>query len=435
MGEDIALLKLEEPFDLDASDGCLAAVCLPKPSYPVRGNVVVSGWGTTREGGSLSTELLAVSVPVTNDVYCAIQYVQIGTLTTAYDKKTMFCAGEPFGGKDSCQGDSGGPAIQYQNGTAILVGIVSFGQGCARLTHAGVYTRVSNYVDWIEQQSMEYRVESPGQMKYLGMLFGLLIIAHSATADSCGESRHFMARIVGGRDALPGEFPWQVSLVWRGQQFCGGSLLSATEVITAAHCVTNYTLKDLDVVGGANHPAISELEDKYVQKRKVAKGFRHELFFGRYGHQKYDIGLLKLSQPFNFQKSSGRIGSICLPPKNYNVSGLVSITGFGYETEDGNMLAPVMQVATTSVLPNSTCEEAYGQRFHAESMICAADFDKGQDACKGDSGGPAIQTHRGRVVLAGIVSWGEGCGRQGRPGVYTRVSQYLDWIAAHRRLN
>ncbi|KAL1423035.1 hypothetical protein MTO96_021425 [Rhipicephalus appendiculatus] len=98
------------------------------------------------------------------------------------------------------------------------------------------------------------------------------------------------------------------------------------------------------------------------------------------------------------------------------------------------MLAPVLQVATMAVLPNSTCDKAYGGRFHPETMFCAADFVNRQDSCKGDSGGPAMQMHEGRVVLAGIVSWGEGCGRKGLPGVYTRVSQYLDWIESHRRL-
>ncbi|XP_075748473.1 trypsin-1-like [Rhipicephalus microplus] len=153
MRDDIAILRLQEPFDFEGSDGCVSTVCLPEPNRKMRDAIVVSGWGTTREGGRISTELLAVSVRVSDDMYCAVQYLQPSSLTTAYDKETMFCAGELFGGKDSCQGDSGGPAIQYRNGTALLVGIVSFGRGCARLTHAGVYTRVSNYIDWIQEHA------------------------------------------------------------------------------------------------------------------------------------------------------------------------------------------------------------------------------------------------------------------------------------------
>ncbi|XP_075550113.1 trypsin-1-like [Dermacentor variabilis] len=150
MRDDIALLRLEEPFDFDGSGGCVTAVCLPDAGRKIRDAVVVSGWGTTREGGRISTELLAVAVRVTNDAYCALQYVQPGTLSSAYDKETMFCAGELLGGKDSCQGDSGGPAMQMHSGRVVLAGIVSWGEGCGRKGRPGVYTRVSQYLDWIE---------------------------------------------------------------------------------------------------------------------------------------------------------------------------------------------------------------------------------------------------------------------------------------------
>ncbi|XP_070393998.1 transmembrane protease serine 3-like [Dermacentor albipictus] len=102
-----------------------------------------------------------VSLQVNGYHICGGSIISPDTVVTAAhclsgriaNKETMFCAGELLGGKDSCQGDSGGPAIQYQNGTSVLVGIVSFGRGCARLTHAGVYTRVPNYIDWIQEQA------------------------------------------------------------------------------------------------------------------------------------------------------------------------------------------------------------------------------------------------------------------------------------------
>ncbi|CAN8013220.1 unnamed protein product, partial [Ixodes persulcatus] len=156
-------------------------------------------------------------------------------------------------------------------------------------------------------------------------------------------------------------------------------------------------------------------------------------FFGRYGHQKYDIGILKLRQPFNIRGSNGYIGTICLPPKGATPIGTVAVTGFGLQKEGGQAQSTVLQIATLPILPNETCHKSYGQRFHEGTMFCAADLSQGRDSCKGDSGGPAMQRLHGRIVLSGIVSWGEGCGRKDRPGVYTQVSKYIDWIERHRQ--
>ncbi|XP_064472397.1 trypsin-1-like [Ornithodoros turicata] len=158
MRHDIALLKLEEPFDFEGSDGYVAPICLPDPapeqSSPLQGNIIVSGWGATREGGSPTPGMQTVSIPLENDYLCMWQYSRFLPIPgTLYDRKTMICAAARFGGKDSCQGDSGGPAIQKQNGTAVLVGVVSFGRGCGRFNNAGVYTRVSHYLDWIRENS------------------------------------------------------------------------------------------------------------------------------------------------------------------------------------------------------------------------------------------------------------------------------------------
>ncbi|GFT87399.1 trypsin-1 [Nephila pilipes] len=141
---DIALLKVEPSFDLDRSDGMLKAACLPSPGYEPHGYAVVSGWGTMKEGSRIiPTKLQAVNVPIITDDACR----------KAYGKaivETMLCAGYEEGMRDSCQGDSGGPLIQKSVfGSASLVGVVSWGQGCARPKFPGVYTQVSYYIDWI----------------------------------------------------------------------------------------------------------------------------------------------------------------------------------------------------------------------------------------------------------------------------------------------
>ena len=114
--------------------------------YATGANSTVLGWGVT-ESGSASDTLRKVDVPVTADDTCAASYKD------QFDPSTMVCAGLAEGGKDSCQGDSGGPLVGVAaDGTRKLVGIVSWGQGCAEPDHYGVYGRVSAFYDVLQGQ-------------------------------------------------------------------------------------------------------------------------------------------------------------------------------------------------------------------------------------------------------------------------------------------
>ena len=99
----------------------------------------------TSSGGSISNDLLKVEVPFVSTDDCNQSYNGNGYSIT----DGMICAGEK--GKDSCQGDSGGPMVANVNGTSVLVGVVSWGIGCAQEGYPGVYARVANYIDWIEE--------------------------------------------------------------------------------------------------------------------------------------------------------------------------------------------------------------------------------------------------------------------------------------------
>ncbi|CAN7938212.1 unnamed protein product, partial [Ixodes hexagonus] len=102
---DIGLLKLDKPIDFGSSEGYISAVCLPPKDHKVDGDIIISGWGTTREGGYASDTLKAVSVPALTDSMCYYRYFSFWSLFIGgnihYD--SMFCAGERRGGKDSCQ--------------------------------------------------------------------------------------------------------------------------------------------------------------------------------------------------------------------------------------------------------------------------------------------------------------------------------------------
>lgn len=143
---DIAILKLgSKPTVPNARP-----IPLPDKNaqIPDLANINVTGWGSNREGGGVIVTLQVVTVPYVEINRCANLYK--AALTAPPVTQLMLCAGyEVTGGKDACQGDSGGPAVW--NGR--IVGVVSWGWGCARPLFPGVYTRVTKFVDWINQNS------------------------------------------------------------------------------------------------------------------------------------------------------------------------------------------------------------------------------------------------------------------------------------------
>lgn len=144
MENDFALIELSQdssytPVALNPSE-----IALPEDGSQIM--TTVAGWGTTREGSySLPTLLQKVSVPLVSTEACNKSYKN-------EIKDSMICAGYESGGKDSCQGDSGGPLVaQDENNQTYLVGVVSWGQGCARANYYGVYAKVSNAYKWITE--------------------------------------------------------------------------------------------------------------------------------------------------------------------------------------------------------------------------------------------------------------------------------------------
>ncbi|OQR67581.1 trypsin-1-like, partial [Tropilaelaps mercedesae] len=152
---DVAVLRLDGALDFVGSGGAVAPICLPRRSHQVAGQVTITGWGRTKEGGNTSKVLNAVTVPVISDTMCRLYLSRrlVSILFAPYDGSSMFCAGRFRGGVDSCQGDSGGPAIQTVDGRATLVGIVSWGFGCARIMSPGVYAEVAKFMDFIDDHS------------------------------------------------------------------------------------------------------------------------------------------------------------------------------------------------------------------------------------------------------------------------------------------
>lgn len=153
MRNDIALVRSrkEIPLDTRAREVEINSICLPGKNDEYSGRATVTGFGFLEEEGSGTSEMRATQVLILPTSTCHQSY-------SSFDPTIMLCAGWPRGGRDACQGDSGGPLVQKQplTDTSVLVGIVSFGKGCARQDSPGVYTRVSAYIDWITNRINQY---------------------------------------------------------------------------------------------------------------------------------------------------------------------------------------------------------------------------------------------------------------------------------------
>ena len=145
---DLALVKLRSP-----PNGKVIVLASQSLPIPVGQELDVTGWGATREGGDTSNNLLIAHVPYTDTAICNGPQSYNGKISD-----DMLCAGRQQGGVDSCQGDSGGPLVWRRDGVPILVGVVSFGDGCARRLKYGVYTRVSSYNGWIRMMMAANRM-------------------------------------------------------------------------------------------------------------------------------------------------------------------------------------------------------------------------------------------------------------------------------------
>uniref|UniRef100_A0A8C6SF11 Suppression of tumorigenicity 14a n=1 Tax=Neogobius melanostomus TaxID=47308 RepID=A0A8C6SF11_9GOBI len=243
----------------------------------------------------------------------------------------------------------------------------------------------------------------------------------------CGRSAFKTTRIVGGQDAMPGEFPWQVSLhVSKYGHVCGASIIHPRWIITAAHCVqddgkTRFSQPGTweAYLGLHVQRDIGTMVVKRDIKQIIPNPYYNPVTFDN------DIALMELSQPLQY---SDYIRPICLPSSQhvFETGSTVWITGWG-ATREGGFAASVLQKAQVRMINHDVCNKLMGNQLTSR-MLCAGVLTGGVDACQGDSGGPLSFPDGARMFLAGVVSWGDGCARRNKPGIYTTVTKFRGWI-------
>ncbi|HEX7303926.1 serine protease [Lentzea sp.] len=239
----------------------------------------------------------------------------------------------------------------------------------------------------------------------------LLVLVLTALLGSAGvAAADADVRIVGGERASIEANPWAVFLTDdNGGQFCGGTLVAPTKVLTAAHCALGRTPKELRVVAGR--------EDKLDRESGVSVTPESIWIHQRYvsADQGEDVAVLTLHRALPYPPLPfAELADSAL----YEPGTELRALGWGRTTENGRTSRYLLQ-ATVPVLEDDYCTGTYPQFVKAD-MFCAG-YEGGKvDTCQGDSGGPIVAGGK----LVGVTSWGEGCARKGKPGVYVRISRY-----------
>ncbi|TNM85352.1 hypothetical protein fugu_007623 [Takifugu bimaculatus] len=241
----------------------------------------------------------------------------------------------------------------------------------------------------------------------------------------CGL-RQFSSRIVGGTNAAEGEWPWQASLQVRGTHICGGALIASQWVVSAAHCFYNDGLYSPSMWTVYLGKLLLNRSSPTEEVARVQQIHLHHYYDGETND--YDLALLKLDRTAPAVRA-GHAWPACLPPPTHQLEPdlLCWVTGWG-SLQEGGKVSNVLQKVDVRLVSEEACIRSYGHMV-TPRMLCAGYRSGEKDACQGDSGGPLVcQEPSGRWFLAGVVSWGKGCGRPDFYGVYTRITRLTGWI-------
>eukprot|EP00090_Calanus_glacialis_P008462 TRINITY_DN16813_c0_g1_i1.p1 TRINITY_DN16813_c0_g1~~TRINITY_DN16813_c0_g1_i1.p1 ORF type:complete len:481 (-),score=131.69 TRINITY_DN16813_c0_g1_i1:105-1547(-) len=254
----------------------------------------------------------------------------------------------------------------------------------------------------------------------------------------CGQANVGSNRIVNGKPAKKNAWPWLAALGYTDPStgdvlyLCGATLVTSKHVVTAAHCIRD----DMVTVLLGEHILGNDTDGVNPEEFNVVKTTKHENYNSRTFEN--DIAIVEFDTEVTFKKG---IQPVCLPSKTPElladkfVSEGVYIAGWGATSFRGPTSNLLLQ-GIISVVSNEECKEKFSKFNNVDiglTKICARDRNDQIDACQGDSGGPMVALKRSgdsryRYHLIGVVSFGYRCAVKGFPGVYTRVTEYDQWI-------
>lgn len=226
-------------------------------------------------------------------------------------------------------------------------------------------------------------------------------------------------RIVGGDEAVRGIWPWAAAITFARngtlRQYCGGSLIAPNWVLTAAHCEVDASDT---VILGRHNLTESDGEELAISFVLTHNGYNDTT-------NDNDIALIRLASP----SSQSPVALTDGADSNSQPGDDATIIGWGRLAEGGSA-SDTLQHVTVPIVTNGRCDDVYSNL--TGNMLCAGRELGGQDSCQGDSGGPLMVRASSAAPWqqSGVVSFGIGCARPQIFGVYTRVSQYVDWIGA-----
>ncbi|XP_011504866.1 PREDICTED: chymotrypsin-2-like [Ceratosolen solmsi marchali] len=227
-------------------------------------------------------------------------------------------------------------------------------------------------------------------------------------------------RIIGGKDANTKDFPYSVSLraATTKYHFCGGSIISRLHILTAAHCLTKYDLKDIQIYTGIVKDVESPENIFSIISYKSDSRFTEK--FVKESMLQHDIAVATLDKCIEFNEYHNKVK---LPTSNIVTNELVLLNGWGTTTVNSRKYSRTLQKAIFRIINKDQCEKMFEFRIHDEQLCAFAGFGKG--ACLGDSGSGLIY----KEEIVGVASFVIPCAT-GVPDIYTRVYSYLDFITS-----